>query len=212
MTVTAWVAPWDHGLRWRVTEVSRDEQFLALRLDFVRDLVLRSATGNVEDELIEHYIRAATAFGERQTGRHISPKTLQMQLDAFPSGAIEFADGPIRSIESVSYLDSDGVSTVYDDVSPHTWVFVPGGVARRSVLRHAYGDTWPSALGQPGAVTVNFTVGYESATDIPHDIRQAIAVTVGEFYKSPDLSNADDMAANVLGLEHFWPRAWSNAL
>ena len=43
-------------------------------------------------------------------------------------------------------------------------------------------------------------------------VQQAIAVTVGEFYKSPDLSNADNMQANVLTLAHFWPRKWSNAL
>ena len=60
-------------------------------------------------------------------------------------------------------------------------------------------------------LTVTFYVGYEYAEDVPADLKQAIVVTVGELYKSPDLSNADGLEPNVLSVAHFWPRRWSNA-
>lgn len=204
--------PWDTGIKWRVEEASRDDTFLALTVDFCEQYVLRVADGSAESTLVEHYIKSAMELGEKISGQHIIPKTLTMTLDAFPAGAIEFSDGPVREVTSIAYLDTAGDSQIYDNVSPHTWTFLAGGFSRRALVQPAYGESWPAAIEQPNAVTVTFEVGYALAADVPHRIKQAIAVTVGEFYKSPDLSNADRMEANVLTLAHFWPRNWSNAL
>jgi len=203
--------PWDTGVLWRTDVVSADAEFLAIDVPFMRDRVLRAYTGNVEDLLIEHYIKAATAFGERLRGEHITPKVMTLTIDGFPSGAIEIAEGPVRSVSSVAYVDANGDAQEYGG-SPPSWVFQAGGRHRRARLSLGYGESWPTAQSVGDAVVVTFAVGYETAEDVPADIKQAIAVTAGEFYKNPDLSNADGQQANVLTMEHFWPRRWSNAL
>jgi uncharacterized phiE125 gp8 family phage protein len=203
------MAPWHDGIEWRTDIIETDAAFVALDPAWVTDYVLRAATGGAEYGLIDHYIRAATALGERTMGQHITPKTMTLTASAFPSAYFEIPDGPVREIVSVGYYDGDDL-VAYDDVSPHTWIFEPGGRSRRARL--SPDGSWPTAATRKDAVVVTFTVGYESADDIPADIKQAIAVTVGEFYKSPDLSNADGSEANVLTLDRFWPKRWSNAL
>ena len=208
---TSGVAPWASGLSWRTDIVSTDQNFLAIDVPFMRDRVLRAYTEGVEDGLIEHYIKAATAFGERLRGEHITPKVMTLTLDAFPSGPIEFTDGPVLSVASVGYTDGNGDSQIYGG-SPPSWVFQSGGRSRRGRISLGYGESWPTAQAVGDAVVVTFSVGYETPEDVPADIKQAIAVTAGEFYKNPDLSNSDGQAANVLTIERFWPRRWSNGL
>lgn len=203
--------PWDDGITWRTVETARDDRFLAIKAEFYRTHVLRASVDEVADELLQQEIKAATEMGERISGAHITPKTLQLLLSGFPaSGRIEFADAPVIAIDSVAYIDGDGAEQDYGAGSPPGWTFIPAGRFGRAVLQTGSSGAWPSAYTRPDAVTVTFRVGYETAAEVPFGIRQAIAVTAGELHKSPDLSNADGLAPNVLKLEHFWPRRWSN--
>jgi uncharacterized phiE125 gp8 family phage protein len=211
VTTTTTATPWDTDLQWRTDVTATDADFLAV------PVALAKAALNIvrddQDVLIEHYIRAATAFGERLRGEHISPKTMTLTASAFPTdGVFELSDVPVRSITSVGYVDENGDDQTYDPGSPAGWVFEPGGRHRKARLSQIPDTDWPASFTQNNAVTVTFEVGYETADDVPADIAQAILVTIGEFYKSPDLSNGDDMTANVLSVAHFWPRRWSNAL
>jgi len=203
--------PWDDGVLWRTDVASTDVSFLAIDVPFMRDRVLRAYTEGVEDGLIEHYIRAATAFGERLRGEHITPKSMTLTLDGFPDGGIELCDGPVQSVESITYVDENGDTQTYGG-SPPSWVFQPGGRHRRARVSLGYGESWPSPRSVADAVVLTYTVGYATEYDVPPEIKQAIAVTAGEFYKNPDLSNADGQTANVLTIERFWPRRWSNGL
>ena len=203
--------PWDDGIEWRTDITSVEPDFYAIPIGFVKSAI--NVVRTDQDVLIQHYIRAATGLGERLRGEHIAPKTMTLTLSAFPSsGVIEFADVPVREIVSVEYVDGDGASQTYDPGSPPEWVFESGGRHRRARLSPIPGGSWPTAGTQNDAVTVTFTVGYETDSDVPPEIAQAIVVTVGEFYKSPDLSNGDGLEANVLSVAHFWPRRWSNGL
>jgi uncharacterized phiE125 gp8 family phage protein len=208
-TVATPALPWHDGIEWRTATTATDDNFLAITVDFAKSALNIVRTD--QDDLIEHYIKAATLMGERLSGQHISPKTMTLTLSGFPTGAIEFADGPVRQIASVTYLDDDDVEQTYDTASPHDWVFEPGGRHRKARLTPVPGGSWPTAATRNDALTVTFYVGYEYAEDVPADLKQAIVVTVGELYKSPDLSNADGLEPNVLSVAHFWPRRWSNA-
>lgn len=204
--------PWDQGVQWRTAVTVTDPAWLAVDQTFITQRVLRAFTNDAEAELIEFYIRAATAFVERRRGEHVAPKTLTITLDAFPAGAIEFVDGPVLDVSDVTYFDSDGIATTYDNVSPHTWVFVSGGRMGRASLQPAIGSSWPATSVQPNAAVVTFTVGYTDPADVPIEIQHEIACTVGELYKNPDLSNAEGQTANTLGLMELFPRRWSNGL
>lgn len=205
--------PWHDGIDWRtdiVGPVAMSPEFLAITVDFFKQA--SNVVRDDQDDLCAHYIKAATAMGERVRGEHVSPKTMTLTLSAFPAGAIEIADVPVLEIVSVGYYDDAGDLQAYNDESPHTWIVESGGRSRRARLSPPAGESWPTAATRNDAVVVTFTVGYLSADDVPVDIKQAITVTAGEFYKSPDLSNADSSEANVLTLERFWPKRWSNAL
>lgn len=203
------MSAWDTGVRWQTAILERNTAFVAVAVEFLRQHVLR-AGDEVSADAIKFLIQSATALGERWTGAHISPKTLTLTLDAFPD-VIEFADGPVREVTSVTYIDAAGAEQSLD-VSPPAWVFVDGGRFQRATLRPAVGDSWPATQVRPDAVVVTFTVGYETAAAVPVEIQQAVAVTAGELYKSPDLSNADGLTPNIITLERFWPRRWANGV
>lgn len=201
------MAAWDAGIRWSTQVAQRDPDFYAIPLDLAKSVC--NIVRPDQDVLLYHYIKAATAFGERLRGEHIEPKTMTMTLSGFPVGGIEFSDVPVREIVSVDYVDGDGTTQAYGG-SPPEWVFLPAGRDSRARLLRIPGGEWPATYAQDNSVVVTFTVGYETDADVPAELAQAIAVTVGEFYKSPDLSNGDESQANVLNVAHFWPRHWGN--
>jgi hypothetical protein len=113
--LTTTLVPWDLGIEWRSDVITTDPDFLAISVDFAKSVLNIVRTD--QDALIEHYIKAATAFGERYRGEHIAPKTLTVTMSGFPTGAIELVDGPIREVTGVTYLDDNVDSNDYDAVS-----------------------------------------------------------------------------------------------
>lgn len=69
-----------------------------------------------DDDLLNRLIAAVRAQGELLTGAAWVESTWEQPLDAFPLtttenpyGGIELFKHPVQSIESVKYLDTDGV-------------------------------------------------------------------------------------------------------
>lgn len=152
-------------------------------------LHLRSLS-DVEDELIDAWIMAATQYFEEQTGRPIMKATWEYWLDAFPWGTkIELPHPPLVSVSSVTYIASDGTSTSFDDgASPATtlWrVNAPSGVyARRGWIEPLTGSVWPSGVitEYAGAVRIRYVAGYADTSDeVPAIIKAALLLLVGHF-------------------------------
>lgn len=201
------MTPWDLGITWKTEVVTTDRNFPALSVQFLASKVLRVVTDTVEYDLINGYLQAAIDLCERESGERIRPGTDRMYLSGFPTGWIVFPEAPVREVTGIEYVDSDGATQPYGG-SPPSWVFVPAGRYGKATLEVGLGESWPSARAQANGVIVTYTVGYERERDIPANLKQGIALVVGELYKSPDLSNADGNIVNVLGLERFWRRRW----
>ena len=84
--------------------VSLDEAKEHLRVDH-----------DAENDLITALIQAATAWLDGWSGVlciALEAQTLELTLDAFPSGCIRLPIGPTTAISSVKYLSADGEQTL----------------------------------------------------------------------------------------------------
>lgn len=155
--------------------------------------------GDEDDALIASYISAAVERVEGPDGeiqRVLLSQVWELKLDAFPGTwscrpdfiwpadfcpkrlEIEIPLPPLRSVDSIKYIDTGGVEQTLD-VDEYT----VAGVGDRHRARIRPVTAWPSTDDVMEAVTVRFTAGYgDSWNDVPEVIRQAITAMVQGFF------------------------------
>jgi hypothetical protein len=196
---------WSAGLNVRTELVSVDAAFLALDPTFVTERVLRAFTGCVEEELVAGYIRAATEIAEYKMQVSIRPQRLALVTNGVPAlGVYELPGGPVRDVISYDYYDAANALQTLGG-SPAPWLFVQG---QPGTLQALHGASWPTVVGRPDAVRIVYDTGYAASADIPWKLRIGLGALVGELYKNPDLSNDQGQIANLINLDHFFPRQW----
>ncbi len=162
--------------------VSLAEAKLHLRVDFDED-----------DALIQALISAARQSAEMLTQRQLVTARWRMVLDSFlgcglmgvpagqtftlPGHAILIPKSPLQSVVEIRYLDMAGVSQVMP--SAHYTVDKACEPAR---ITPVFGQIWPVALPQIGAVSVTFDAGYGSAADVPEGLKSWIKLRLGSLY------------------------------
>lgn len=146
--------------------VSLEEAKLHCRID-----------GNDEDLLLTRLIASARRQAEHITGRALITQKWRLTLDGFDAGPIHLPKPRLQSVESLSYVDPDGVSYTLD-ASDYR---VTNDSTIGCVLP-AYGAAWPQSRRAPGAVTVVFTAGYGAAPSVPEDVKSWILLAVGAWY------------------------------
>jgi len=183
-----------------------------LRVDFSED-----------DAYISALIIAARQQVERMTNRAIFNRTMLLTLDYFPwpgwgttTGSTAndyymqwyFRGLSIRlplpmtvSVESLSYLATDGVTVVTIDPSNYT-VDLTSEPAR---ISPAPGFTWPYQQNYiPGQVRVNFTAGtYGDGVEVnkcPQTIIWAMYLLIGHLYENRSAASADSLKEIPLGV------------
>lgn len=131
-----------------------------------------------EDELISTYLTAAREWCEDYTRRSLITQTITLEREGF-DGTIELPRGPVVSVDSVSYVDADGVtqtlgSEVYEvDIDPIM-----------SCLRLASGQTWPGVGDTAYPVSIVYTAGYgTTSASVPAPIRSALMMTAANLYE-----------------------------
>ena len=126
----------------------------------------------VEDDLLCRMITAAREYCEKYTGRSLASKTVEYGIDNFPA-EILLPYGPVASVQSIKYKDSDGTETTMTENTDYL-VDTDGG---RIVLPN--GKTWPSF--NPYAYTpirIAYTVGVVA----PEGCKQAMLLLIGHWY------------------------------
>lgn len=141
------------------------------------------AIDDVEDDLVQAWIKAAVDEFEMETGRQIMPATWEYWLDAFPSERkIELPRPPLLSVTSVQYINADGDLVDFTDGSPAIaqWqVKAPDGVyARRGWIEPLNGVSWPIARNESGAVRIQFQAGY---SDVPELFKGVLLRMVADY-------------------------------
>jgi len=162
--------------------VSLAEAKLHLRVDFDED-----------DALIQALISAARQAAEMLTQRQLVTARWRMVLDSFPgpslmgvpSGqtftlpghAILLTKSPVTSVVEIRYLDMAGIWQVMPAAN-----YTVDNACEPARITPVFGQIWPVALPQIGAVSVTFDAGYGSAADVPEGLKSWIKLRLGSLY------------------------------
>lgn len=124
---------------------------------------LEDADRTSQDPVLRLLIQAAREYAENLTARAFIQRGLQLVLPCWTTILVDglYRTGivlpfpPFASVESIKYIDEDGVeqtlsTSLYD---AHTWR-EPG------VIVPHWNEVWPSHRGVPDAIRVNYTAGY----------------------------------------------------
>lgn len=143
-------------------------------------------THSNDDTFISALITAAREACENELNRALVYSQWALRLDAFPCEEIIVPKPPLYSVASIAYIDGNGAE--------QTWAAASYQVDAKSEpgrIMPAFGGTWPQTREQYNAVIVTYWAGYApvevgSPTDfsgnVPQAIKQAILLTLGNFY------------------------------
>lgn len=146
---------------------------LAVSLDEAKDHL--RVDHDAENDLITALIQAATAWLDGWSGVlciALEAQTLELTLDAFPSGCIRLPIGPTTAISSVKYLSADGEQTL--DAAKYS-VDLDSKEARIQPV-----GGWPSTDGAMNSVRIRFVAGEGT----PPTMKHVIKLLVGHWYEN----------------------------
>jgi uncharacterized phiE125 gp8 family phage protein len=141
--------------------------------------------GNIQDGLIESYLRAAMAAIEARIGKILIRRRFLWLLDCWRDGEEQALPvAPVSGITSVTLVDAAGGETV---VAATAYRLIPDLHRPRLAGRGSLLPVLP-ALGQ---VKVVFDAGFGVAwSDVPADLRQAVLLLAAEYYEHRHDDNA----------------------
>lgn len=172
-------------MNWTLRRTS-SPQAMAVSLDEAKDH-LRVA-GSEQDSLIQLLIESATEQAERDTERCFVQATWQQTQYGFPAngGPILLNMSKAVSVQSITYLDTDGVSQTLstDDYSLD--------LGRNVVTCLNDDDGWAETLStqtERDTVTISFTCGSADPAALPSLFKHMVLLEVGRAYFDPAQEN-----------------------
>tara|TARA_R100001443_G_scaffold106648_1_gene116166 strand:+ start:6628 stop:7203 length:576 start_codon:yes stop_codon:yes gene_type:complete len=131
---------------------------------------------NADDTYIESIIKAATQLSEEYTNRFFIDTVVTQYSSDFKEIETLFKS-KVSEVAHVKYYDSNNTlqtlsATVYDEQLNY----------EPAQIQLADGQSYPAFTKRNDAVEVKYTVGYGAASDVPEIIKQAILLTIGNFY------------------------------
>ena len=145
-----------------------------------------------DDSLITALIVTARQQAEHRTGRALMTQQWRLGLDQFPADSLELPLPKLQSVQSVTYLDSNGsrqtlVNAEYDVITDEL-------VGR---IIPAYGKSWPDCRERPGSVRVDYTCGYGAAADVPQSIKAWMLLAIATWYENREALTAGHPVAEL---------------
>jgi uncharacterized phiE125 gp8 family phage protein len=132
-----------------------------------------------DDTYITSIIKAATQLSEEYTNRLFIDTVIDQTCSDFAQLQTLFKS-KVSAVAHVKYYDSDNSlqtlsATVYDTQLNY----------EPSQIQLAENQSFPTITKRNDAVVARYTVGYGSAaSDVPEIIKQAILLTIGNFYQN----------------------------
>jgi uncharacterized phiE125 gp8 family phage protein len=130
-----------------------------------------------ETGLLTSLVLAATAQAEAYCRRRFVTQRWRATFDRFPAGALVLPHPPLTSVETVTYVDADGV---VQTLALAEYVVRPAEAPGEIVP--SYGASWPTARSVADAVAVEFTCGYGDPATVPDSVKRAVLLIVGTLY------------------------------
>lgn len=132
-----------------------------------------------DDTLIDNLIKAATQSCEVYTNRYFLDTLVTQYADKW-SDINTLYKSPVSSITHIKYYDSnDSLQTLAGTVYLLDEVSQPARIGLKP------NQSFPNLADRINAIEVKYTVGYgETSSDVPEGIRQAVLITIGNWYEN----------------------------
>lgn len=158
-----------------------------------------------DPEVVNMLPRAVSSYLDGRDGllsRALITQTWRLTLDGFPSpaclagSAIVLPLPPLQAVQSVTYIDPDGVQQM---LQASEYVAQGIGSDDKARIIPAFGKTWPQTQDFPGAVTVTFRAGYgDGAGSLPSAITQAALLIAAHWFEQREAVIVGNFGARPL--------------
>lgn len=102
-----------------------------------------------------------------------------LQVDGLTGYEIIPGVAQVQSVESIKYIDANGVQQTLAPTAYKVDVVSPLGR-----IVPAYGTTWPAARNEINAIEIAFTAGYGDDTKVPSGIKKWMLIRLGTMYEN----------------------------
>lgn len=137
-----------------------------------------------EDSLIDRLVLASIEAIESKIGASMVPQTLTLVVPRFPTTCGHFAlpGSPVRSITSITYVDSDGTNQV---VAGSLYVTDGNAHPGRVYLADRDSSPWPTDLAaRDDAVRIIYEAGPATVNDVNDALIAAALLMIGHLYEN----------------------------
>lgn len=136
------------------------------------------ADGDIQNAVLEAYLRASLAAIEARTGKALLSRQFIWSLTAWREADVQALPlAPVGSIVAVNVIDASGVGTAADATSYRLVQDM-----HRPKLQ-AVGACLP-AIPSGGSVEITFEAGFGATwADMPADIAQAVMLLAAQYYE-----------------------------
>ncbi|MCU7917081.1 MAG: phage head-tail connector protein [Candidatus Thiodiazotropha sp. (ex Epidulcina cf. delphinae)] len=175
----------------------------------VEPLTLVEAKAHLREELSDYdvqisaLIKMAREFAEIFTSRALIDQTIEYRADSF-ADEIELPKPPLKTVESVQYIDSDGATQTLP-----TAVYGVDTVSEPGRIYINDGQSWPTVLNVPLSITITITAGYGAdGSSVPETIKEAMKLILSKHYDLDrnDGTYLDKSIDCMLSFEKVWKR------
>ena len=84
---------------------------------------------------------------------------------------------PLVSVQTVTYLDADGVRQT---LAGSSYLVITDSLVGN--ILPAYGASWPTARAEPGSIRIDYTAGYGNAAAVPQALKVWMLLVIGTWY------------------------------
>lgn len=158
-------------------------------------------THSDDDTYIEALTLVATEWCEEFQRRVYVQREVIDKFDEFPT-VIRPRRSPLISVDSLKYIDTDGVLQTVDPADYEVGTYKEPGR-----ITPAYNVSWPSIRAVINAVTLTYQAGYVNRASIPTEMKHAVKLMVGHLYENREAVGPVSMKEIPLAAKSLlWPK------
>jgi len=141
-----------------------------------------NVTHDEDDAFIASIIAAARSTVETGTHRALLTQVWDITLPAWPAdGAIRLPGGQCQSVDSVTYIDAEGVEQTLASEEYQADVASDQG----GILLPPLDGAWPALQSNRiSPVTIRATLGWATPGDIPEMLVHGVRFVLGHYYEN----------------------------
>jgi uncharacterized phiE125 gp8 family phage protein len=137
-----------------------------------------------EDDHIRALISGVEDYTQTTCKRAMMAQAYEMYLTEFPdSGVIRLPFPPLLSVDAITYFDSEGAEQTL--ATDQYIVNAKATPARVSLAPNCY---WPSTQVRDMAVKIAFSVGHDTADEVPDRVKAAMLLYIGDLFENREAS------------------------